>query len=295
MLFAYCRKQLMDIVVCARPSSSSSSSAVTTTTTRALRHLEWTIREGCARYNDWGSDARPLHEKTFWDTFYEGKRGTSEEDDFEWFVDAAAAAEFVRDTITPEHRRLLHVGAGTSKLGPILMATERHGIPLEVVNCDNSETAVEVMCNAFPELDWHLLDLADIGDTVSGLMPHPWDSTFDVIIDKGALDAVLFGGPDLTAKFLFGCARMLKISASSSFSTEEIEMQKKSGGIWIQISADPPERRLELLRAVLPEGWRVRFEKVRPVAEHDMMGIDQPSLFEQEHWGYVISTGTVFE
>ena len=82
------------------------------------------------------------------------------------------------------------------------------------------------------------------------------------------MDAVLFGGPELSAKFLFGCARALKDSRDS---------------VWIQISDDPPDRRLSLLRAVLP-GWRVRYEKIYPEGASET-----DPLFEQEHWGYVIT------
>ena len=145
---------------------------------------------------------------------------------------------------------------------------EKSGI--DVVNCDVSETAMKLMREAFPDHAWHVLDLAGLD-----LNPHPWDRSFDLIVDKGALDAVLFGGPELSANFLFGCARMLRQGLLSG----------GNAAMWIQISDDPPERRLGLLRRVLPEKWRVRYQPVR-------VPVDLPhSLFDQEHWGYVITIG----
>ena len=233
-----------------------------------LAALEQTIREGCVAHDDWATQAsRSLHKTEFWEKFYESKHGTSQADDFEWFVDASAAGRFVLDTIGPSHQKMLHVGAGTSNLGPFLLS-EKSGI--DVVNCDVSETAMKLMREAFPDHAWHVLDLAGLD-----LNPHPWDRSFDLIVDKGALDAVLFGGPELSANFLFGCARMLRQGLLSG----------GNAAMWIQISDDPPERRLGLLRRVLPEKWRVRYQPVR-------VPVDLPhSLFDQEHWGYVITIG----
>jgi hypothetical protein len=265
-----------------------------------LAALEATIRAGCAAHDDWASPAaapasrRRLHEKAFWDDFYDGKRGTRQADDFEWFVDASDAGRFVLDTIGPEHQRVLHVGAGTSNLGPYLLSERRHH--LDVINCDVSETAMTLMSETFPAQDWQVLDLADMD-----VNPHPWDRSFDLIVDKGALDAVLFGGPELSAKFLFGCARMLrrKIGLQDSSSPAAVKEEgcigggggggRNGGGMWIQISDDPPERRLGLLRAVLPEAWRVRYQRVRPEVDDEIDATR--SLFEQEHWGYVITMG----
>lgn len=240
----------------------------------SLASIERSIRRGCEKYDDWcsqSSNSKQLHSRKFWETFYKNKDHTKQASDFEWFVDASAAGRFVLENIDSSMPclQMLHVGAGTSNLGPLLeeKVKEKGRGQLKVTNVDISHTAVSMMQSAFPGHDWQVLDVADVGRRTSRVA-HQWDQRFGIIMDKGALDAVLFGGVDLTSDFLFGCARLLK----------------KERGVWIQISDDPPERRLGLLRAALPKAWKIRYQRV---GSKD--GGGQESLFDQEHWGYVIS------
>ena len=194
------------------------------------------IREGCERVWDRlfaGPGARPeLHTKAFWDKYY------ASQETLEWYVDAETAGAAILDTLDSEatQRSVLHVGAGTSSLGVWL--GEQLGPQTQVVNVDICSTAVKAMRRKYPHQKWILTEALDRTD-------FGFAEEFDLVIDKGCLDAVISGGARDTAKFLYGCVKHMA-----------------QRGMLLQISADPPDNRLELLRAAFPlsYGWEIKWK-----------------------------------
>ena len=178
-------------------------------------------------------------EPAFWREFYARKSGP-----FEWFVDAAVAARALQPLLPQSQAgssggcRILHLGCGTSTLGPLL-AEQGHA----VVNVDYDRGCLEVARAQFADAttaaeraewarrggscEWLLHDMC--------ALPAHWGGTFDAVVDKGGLCAAIFAGEAHAAAACREAARCSAPHASMHYITD-----------------DAPELRVELLRAVLP-------------------------------------------
>ena len=173
----------------------------------------------------------------YWTGFYADPR----HERFEWFVDAERALALVRPRLRALRAdRVLHVGAGTSALGPALAAD---GVG-EVVNLDADADACRLAEGAWRArggararaCSWHAGDARDL--------PARWSGRFDAAVDKGTTDALVFAGGGDAARALREIGRCLR----------------PGGELWM-ITDDPPEDRVELLRDSLPQ-WAVSFTEV---------------------------------
>uniref|UniRef100_A0A7S1XP37 SET domain-containing protein n=1 Tax=Phaeomonas parva TaxID=124430 RepID=A0A7S1XP37_9STRA len=208
--------------------------------------------------------SKPEH----WDAFYEKKaRATTDPRAFEWYLDLDEAGPEVIAALRrspaptlnpiphPNPRRnlnlddldlgmeVLHVGCGFSGLGAHIASGL--GPPTRVVNVDAAPFVVAEMQNrATTQLPKELLKRCrweswDLGTTPAAAAGHK--ASYDAVVDKGFLCATLFGGYGHAAVCLWGCIEALR-----------------PGGVLLQIAEDPPEQRLDLLRAALPSrSWEV--------------------------------------
>lgn len=85
--------------------------------------------------------------------------------------------------------RLLHVGCGTSEVGPKL-AGEPGLIGVHVTDTDSSPSAVRIMKRRHVDLENYACLKADAMN-----LPFP-DKAFDAVVDKGTLDALLCRGEE---------------------------------------------------------------------------------------------------
>lgn len=116
----------------------------------------------------------------FWRNFYE-TRGPGGE--CEWFVSGQSAADlFVSHVpLDPTSTRLLEVGCGTSNLGLLMRPFVKSVLAIDI--CPN---AVEICRGRTSDkgIEYAVADVCRVSDVI------PRDS-FDVVIDKGTLDALL--------------------------------------------------------------------------------------------------------
>ena len=162
----------------------------------------------------------------FWSDFYAKKNSS-----FEWFINSEEFCNLVVNSYpAPKYRKVLHVGCGTSELGKKLQ-----DVGYDVVNIDNCRTAVAWMkernpAGTFLNMDALKLDFKD--------------SSFDLVVDKGTMDAILFNSISKGEKM-----------------ADEVFRVLKSGGSLVQVTEDPPERRLDVFNS---KHWSVQWRS----AEH---------------------------
>jgi len=180
-------------------------------------------------------------QRSHWSAFYE--RHTDKP--FEWFVSSEVALSALEPCLKSldaagrdnagltTAKRILHVGCGTSTLGPLLAERGHH-----VTNIDFEESCLEMSRALHPDswsahsgtCEWLVHDAARL--------PAEWTGRFDVVLDKGGLCAVLFGGGQAAA-------------------TVVRELHRCSNRLTCFITDDPPEQREEFLRAALGSDIRV--------------------------------------
>jgi EEF1A lysine methyltransferase 4 len=104
------------------------------------------------------------------------------EHDFEWLVSYEELADQLQPCIQPESRVLV-VGCGNSPLSADLYDAGYRNI----VNIDYSTTVIRAMKDRHavsrPQMEWVVMDMTDLSEFSS--------SSFDVVIDKAAMDALL--------------------------------------------------------------------------------------------------------
>eukprot|EP00904_Undaria_pinnatifida_P007413 jgi/Undpi1/3801/HiC_scaffold_16.g07170.m1 len=198
-----------------RPLSSSASSGNPEVTSASVRDIT-------SKFGD----------PSFWEGEYSSQYDSQEElQPFEWFLPYDGG---LRQHLLPflESRsscsRLLHVGCGTSEVGPKL-ATEP-GLSIHVTDADSSPSAVRIMKRRHASLDNYMCHQTDVLN-----LPFPEDS-FDAVVDKGTLDALL-------------CRNMEDAQAMAT----EMHRVLTKGGVFVQITTEDPESRLELLTRPLIE------------------------------------------
>ena len=115
---------------------------------------------------------------------------------FDWIFEFSRIQGFFASAYTgiadPSRSRVLVAGCGTSKLSAQLVADVGYG---EVVSVDNDAGCIAHMAEvhrADPRLRWCVHDLVEPHTTVVTFPER--DASFDLVVDKGTLDAVLVEG-----------------------------------------------------------------------------------------------------
>jgi len=140
----------------------------------------------------------------------------------------------------PDGLNVLHLGCGTSRLGFALAA-----LGCDVTETDASDKAIEALMaktaasaslndgKGVGNLRWKVCDAT--------ALPQEWSSSFDLIVEKGLLDSLQFGGVGMLAETLREVARV---------------GQERDGMAFVSLSDElVAPMRLELLQLCLGDGW----------------------------------------
>ncbi|CAM9663821.1 unnamed protein product [Pylaiella littoralis] len=173
-----------------------------------------------------GDVTKIFGDSSFWEGEYASQYANQEtRKPFEWFLPYEGG---LRDHLLiflksmPSCTRLLHVGCGTSEVGPKL--AQEPDLSLHVTDADNSPSAVRLMKQRHAAVDNYTCRETDVLN-----LKFP-DGSFDAVVDKGTLDALL--------------CRSVKDARDM---VTEMHRVLTPGGIYVQVTAEDPEARLELL------------------------------------------------
>eukprot|EP00903_Cladosiphon_okamuranus_P013567 g12638.t1 len=199
------------------------------------------VSSSTTRTTTGGDLTKKFGDPSFWEAQYSSRHASQEElTAFEWFLPydgegdgkgESGLREYLLPFLESMHScdRLLHVGCGTSDLGPKL--AQEPSLLVDVMDADNSPSAIRIMEQRHANLENYGACEADVLN-----LDFP-DGTFDAIVDKGTLDALL-------------CS---SVEAAREMVTEMHRVLRK-GGAYVQVSAEDPEARLELLTGLKGRG-----------------------------------------
>ena len=129
----------------------------------------------------------------FWDERYAEKGGF-----FDWYAEYPELKNAFAEYNVSTQDRILMVGCGNSKLSYQMWKAGYQ----QIVSIDISPSVIEQMKKEFPELVWEVMDATKMSYK---------DGEFDVIIDKGTLDALISGkNYDIAAQMCKECMRVTK-------------------------------------------------------------------------------------
>ncbi|KAJ4498978.1 S-adenosyl-L-methionine-dependent methyltransferase [Lentinula lateritia] len=165
---------------------------------------------------------------------YWNQRYAREDDDasFDWFKSYSEIADILRSLIPEKRSRILMLGCGNSKLSEDMYDDGYHNI----VNTDYSSIIIEKMKqrhgDARPQMEWHEMDVRDLEFD---------DSSFDVAIDKGTMDAMMTAKGDIwnpPQQVVDDCTREVR---------EVIRTLRKEMGVFIYLTFGQPHFRKRYL------------------------------------------------
>lgn len=103
---------------------------------------------------------------------------------FDWFRKYADIRDLIHELVPDRSCRILMLGCGNSTLSKDMYDDSY----MNIVNLDYSTVLIEQMRQRYPELDWRVMDVRTLAEHAAELGgTHSWD----VIIDKGTLDALM--------------------------------------------------------------------------------------------------------
>ncbi|KAJ3872636.1 S-adenosyl-L-methionine-dependent methyltransferase [Lentinula edodes] len=165
---------------------------------------------------------------------YWNQRYAQEDDDasFDWFKSYSEIADILQSLIPEKHSRILMLGCGNSKLSEDMYDDGYHNI----VNTDYSSIIIEKMKqrhgDARPQMEWHEMDVRDLKFD---------DSSFDIAIDKGTMDAMMTAKGDIwnpPEQVVEDCTKEV---------SEVIRTLRKEMGVFIYLTFGQPHFRKRYL------------------------------------------------
>mmetsp|Transcript_7305 Transcript_7305/g.23917 ORF Transcript_7305/g.23917 Transcript_7305/m.23917 type:complete len:240 (-) Transcript_7305:198-917(-) len=171
----------------------------------------------------------PFGDPSYWERRYRWSSGAPRE----WFVPSRVAARSAAAT-SRRQARVLHLGCGLSTLGRDVC--ELLGGRATNVDCSTTalaklEAAVDDPFSQQSYVRWDAATEPPFGD-------------FDLLLDKGTMDALQFSGSDALVNYF-----------------DALRFWLRRDALYLYWSDDVPEMKLDLLRAAFPpdDGWDVSF------------------------------------
>ena len=209
-------------------------------------------------------------EHTYWNDNYISGRAANE-----WFLEAHAAATSACDALDAHGRntgsapRLLHLGCGISSLGAAMCdeLSSRHGLQAKVMNVDYCAAAIDSAALAGAgdaRQQWRVWDATDASGPPS---LSEVDAPYDLLLDKGTLDALQFAGPSPLVAYFSSLRRCLLAESAGA----------QVSPLLVHFSQEAPEARGELLECAFPshERWHVSCQEVAP-SDDETAEADEP-------------------
>lgn len=167
-------------------------------------------------------------------------------DSYEWYIKADGFWDVFNKLFSNNKDiQILNLGCGISRLQEFLYDQGYHNL----TNCDGSKSCIELMKSEDSRnMKWDLFDLLD-------RFPYP-DQSFDCLIDKATLDALLTEKADKWEPE----PEAFEISEKYF---KEIERVLKSGGYFLQITFGQPHFRRKLFERDV-YNWDVSVETIQP-------------------------------
>ena len=154
-------------------------------------------------------------DKTYWEERYDEQNGTT----FDWLEDYESVKPIIDNLGIKKESRILNVGCGNSEFSE-KMYDEGYTHNYNIDICENVINFMKSRNKDKKGLHFDVMDVCDMAYK---------DETFDLIIDKSTIDALLCGDHSFMI-----VAKMLK----------EISRVLKTGGYYIIISYGQPENRM---------------------------------------------------
>ncbi|KAF8347789.1 S-adenosyl-L-methionine-dependent methyltransferase [Amanita rubescens] len=166
--------------------------------------------------------------KEYWNQRYAEESASDAH--FDWFKSYADLASYLHDLIPLRSSRILVLGCGNSKLSEEVMWDDGYK---NIVNIDYSSVVIEQLRQRHeiirPEMEWLEMDIRDLKFE---------DGAFDVVIDKGTMDAMIKGSLwDPPASVVEDCTKEVD---------EAIRVLRKDG-VFIYLSFGQPHFRKRYL------------------------------------------------
>lgn len=128
----------------------------------------------------------------------------------------------------------------------VALSEDLHGDGFEhVVNIDYSEAVIRAMQRRCSHMEWHVMDMRSLS------LP---DASFDVVLDKGSLDAVWTDGGSV-----WDPSRTVRADVAAT--VKEILRVLRPGGRFLSISFGQPHFRLPLLAD--PQQWEMTVSPIQ--------------------------------
>lgn len=187
-----------------------------TTTNQFIDASSFDFEKDYRRYGseneDEDSDARSqFGTKSYWDLMYAGG-GEFQSDEYSWYYGLEVIKpyldEFVGATTKEEKSRLsiLVPGCGND---PLLIDLYKNGYT-SLFGFDYSAEAIERQRDLVEYLPSEAVDAIDLRAADARKLPDEWTKKFDVILEKGALDAIYLSGDGNFERSVQELGRVLK-------------------------------------------------------------------------------------
>ncbi|KAM3142179.1 hypothetical protein pb186bvf_005602 [Paramecium bursaria] len=161
-------------------------------------------------------------EKSYWDLRY----SLQDDELFDWLEDYNSLKPILMQILKPEHQ-IMNLGCGNSELSEKLY---EDGFT-KITNIDISDRVIEKMKNRNRQTDMSFQVMDAMNMTFA-------NNTFDIIIDKSTIDAILCG-----ENAFLNVAKMLFEGLQFNFMFKIVQRVLVDGGIYIAITYGEPNTR----------------------------------------------------
>jgi len=205
-------------------------------------------------YSEIAAEEQPVKAAKYWDLVFSGGEGGDELQPTEWLLNVTSASFSISSILSPirtRPKRILELGCGDSGLGEMLFEhfnseNDPSAAPASVTCLDISSSAIRKLtekkesrlCPRNPLASENLVYM--VGNALS--LPPSFESSFDLVIDKGCLDTFKF-----RSKTNVGESLEQRVIS-------EILSALKPGGCYICVSA---RRRIVSLKVQVGGVWEM--------------------------------------